>query len=198
MEQIMISNKQHHHKNDNNILRRMHRDSQTILSKNKPQVRIIHIFAPEIIKTDPANFRELVQRLTGKPSVSREKLTKKRPKSGGRRVVAEEDNIRSKVETVKSEEAAEIWRSSSSSGGSGDYNESGGFLAGFTDMEDGFMQQLGLFQPSLDLLLPQNHNPALMHHHQHPYRYNQNQQQQQQQQHHFFGEEDHTHNYRVI
>ncbi|CAM8933164.1 unnamed protein product [Rhodiola kirilowii] len=194
MEQIMISNKQHH-KNDNNILRRMHRDSQTILSKNKPQVRIIHIFAPEIIKTDPANFRELVQRLTGKPSVSREKLTKKRPKSGGRRVVAEEDNIRSKVETVKSEEAAEIWRSSSSSGGSGDYNESGGFLAGFTDMEDGFMQQLGLFQPSLDLL-PQNHNPALMHHHQHPYRYNQNQQQQQQ--HHFFGEEDHTHNYRVI
>ncbi|KAL3534177.1 hypothetical protein ACH5RR_002638 [Cinchona calisaya] len=34
----------------------------------KPKIRIIHIFAPEIIKTDVANFRELVQRLTGKPT----------------------------------------------------------------------------------------------------------------------------------
>ncbi|XP_050234583.1 VQ motif-containing protein 25-like [Mercurialis annua] len=42
----------------------MHRDSHVIA---KPAVRIIHIFAPEIIKTDVANFRELVQRLTGKP-----------------------------------------------------------------------------------------------------------------------------------
>ncbi|KAA0043729.1 VQ motif-containing protein 25-like [Cucumis melo var. makuwa] len=37
------------------------------ISKPKPKIRIIHIFAPEIIKTDVANFRELVQRLTGKP-----------------------------------------------------------------------------------------------------------------------------------
>lgn len=44
----------------------MHRDSH-VISKLKPKVRIIHIFAPEIIKTDVANFRELVQRLTGKP-----------------------------------------------------------------------------------------------------------------------------------
>ncbi|CAL1372390.1 unnamed protein product [Linum trigynum] len=33
-----------------------------------PKIRIIHIFAPEIIKTDVANFRELVHRLTGKPT----------------------------------------------------------------------------------------------------------------------------------
>lgn len=32
-----------------------------------PKVRIIHIIAPDIIKTDVSNFRELVQRLTGKP-----------------------------------------------------------------------------------------------------------------------------------
>ncbi|CAL1386920.1 unnamed protein product [Linum trigynum] len=38
-------------------------------SKPKPpKIRIIHIFAPEIIKTDATNFRELVQRLTGKPN----------------------------------------------------------------------------------------------------------------------------------
>uniref|UniRef100_A0ACD5VT96 Uncharacterized protein n=1 Tax=Avena sativa TaxID=4498 RepID=A0ACD5VT96_AVESA len=32
----------------------------------RPAIKIIHIIAPEIIKTDTANFRELVQRLTGR------------------------------------------------------------------------------------------------------------------------------------
>ncbi|KAF5736393.1 hypothetical protein HS088_TW14G00535 [Tripterygium wilfordii] len=32
-----------------------------------PKIRIIHIFAPQVIKTDVSNFRELVHRLTGKP-----------------------------------------------------------------------------------------------------------------------------------
>ncbi|XP_010943593.1 VQ motif-containing protein 17-like [Elaeis guineensis] len=45
----------------------MHDNSHAI-TKLKPKIRIVHIFAPEIIKTDPANFRELVQRLTGKPT----------------------------------------------------------------------------------------------------------------------------------
>ena len=45
----------------------MHRDSR-VISKLKPKIRIIHIYAPEVIKTEPANFRELVQRLTGKPA----------------------------------------------------------------------------------------------------------------------------------
>ncbi|XAR63386.1 hypothetical protein NMG60_11023299 [Bertholletia excelsa] len=44
----------------------MQKDSRTI-SKLKPKIRVIHIVAPEIIKTDVAGFRELVQRLTGKP-----------------------------------------------------------------------------------------------------------------------------------
>ncbi|XP_052173697.1 VQ motif-containing protein 25 [Diospyros lotus] len=58
--EMMMKKKQAHHAG-------MHRDSHKI-SKAKPKIRIIHIFAPEIIKTDAANFRELVQRLTGKPS----------------------------------------------------------------------------------------------------------------------------------
>lgn len=41
------------------------------IAKTKPKVRIIHLFAPEIIKTDVSNFRELVQRLTGKPSAQK-------------------------------------------------------------------------------------------------------------------------------
>jgi hypothetical protein len=32
----------------------------------RPAIKIIHIIAPEIIKTDAANFRDLVQRLTGR------------------------------------------------------------------------------------------------------------------------------------
>ncbi|CAA0827144.1 VQ motif-containing protein 17 [Striga hermonthica] len=42
-------------------------DYSRTLSKIKPKIRIIHVIAPEIIKTDVENFRELVQRLTGKP-----------------------------------------------------------------------------------------------------------------------------------
>ncbi|KAF8659030.1 hypothetical protein HU200_058875 [Digitaria exilis] len=36
----------------------------------RPKIKIIHIIAPEIIKTDVANFRSLVQRLTGKPTAA--------------------------------------------------------------------------------------------------------------------------------
>ncbi|KAK8496631.1 hypothetical protein V6N13_022953 [Hibiscus sabdariffa] len=36
-------------------------------SKANPKIRIIHVCAREIITTDVANFRELLQRLTGKP-----------------------------------------------------------------------------------------------------------------------------------
>ncbi|THG18977.1 VQ motif-containing protein 25-like [Camellia sinensis] len=45
----------------------MHKDSH-VVSKFKPKISIIHILAPEIIKTDVENFRELVQQLTGKPT----------------------------------------------------------------------------------------------------------------------------------
>ncbi|KAG8037194.1 hypothetical protein GUJ93_ZPchr0012g20381 [Zizania palustris] len=42
------------------------KDSSGEIPKGRPKIKIIHIIAPEIINTDVANFRELVQRLTGK------------------------------------------------------------------------------------------------------------------------------------
>jgi len=45
-----------------------HGVSTSTVPAARPKIRIIHIIAPEIIKTDVANFRDLVQRLTGKPA----------------------------------------------------------------------------------------------------------------------------------
>ncbi|XVF07361.1 hypothetical protein REPUB_Repub06bG0131800 [Reevesia pubescens] len=141
----------------------IHRDSQ-VISKAKPKIRIIHIFAPEIIKTDVANFRELVQRLTGKPP--QEKGFKKKPRIGRRDHIQEPrvtagfcDQIQKPVvaaamaakkmemrtgflagletrERVKEEEG--MWNSTSIG------ENSGGFLSGFGDL-DGFIQELGDF-----------------------------------------------------
>eukprot|EP00258_Populus_trichocarpa_P005983 XP_002309306.3 VQ motif-containing protein 25 [Populus trichocarpa] len=141
----------------------MHRDSHTI-DKVKPKIRIIHIFAPEIIKTDVANFRELVQRLTGKPTVQKggckKKATSARTQDQPRNcnnnnnylcdnkpVMTKKVELRSGFgstlgsrERVKEEE--EIWNGPNS----------GGFLGGFTDL-DGFIQELGEFP-----LLPMDAN----------------------------------------
>ncbi|EEF31659.1 conserved hypothetical protein [Ricinus communis] len=131
----------------------MHKDSQTI-SKVKPKIRIIHIFAPEIIKTDVANFRELVQRLTGKPAAdqkgSKSKIKKPRrvdhhhqhhhhhhqPRTNLPAVVTKKVEIRSGLGMVKKEEEEEeaMWNCANS----------GGFLAGFADL-DGFIQELDEF-----------------------------------------------------
>ncbi|XP_031488885.1 VQ motif-containing protein 18-like [Nymphaea colorata] len=46
-------------------------------SPSSPTVRIIHVVPPEIIKTDPCNFRALVQKLTGKP-IGRSRWTRHR------------------------------------------------------------------------------------------------------------------------
>ncbi|KAK8490925.1 hypothetical protein V6N11_008589 [Hibiscus sabdariffa] len=115
----------------------VHRDSQTI-SKAKPKIRIIHIFAPEIIKTDVANFRELVQRLTGKPP--QEKGCKRKARKP---VAAKKMELRTGFlagletrERVKEEDEG-MW-------GKNNYNigeASGGFLSDF----DGFIQELGEF-----------------------------------------------------
>ncbi|CAN6236577.1 unnamed protein product [Urochloa humidicola] len=46
-----------------------HRRLSHSIAKAPPRkIRIIHVLAPEIIKTEARHFRELVQRLTGKPS----------------------------------------------------------------------------------------------------------------------------------
>ncbi|KAF9680707.1 hypothetical protein SADUNF_Sadunf06G0149500 [Salix dunnii] len=142
----------------------IHKKSHTI-NKAKPKIRIIHIFAPEIIKTDAANFRELVQRLTGKPTGQKEGC-KRKPRTArvqdqprncnsnnnylcdSMPVVAKKVELRSGFgsalgsrEGVKEEE--EVWNIGANSGG---------FLGGFTDL-DGFLQELGEFP-----LLPMDAN----------------------------------------
>lgn len=58
----------------------MNKNSQ-IITKIKPKIRIIHIFAPEIINTDVKNFRTLVQSLTGKPEITKTGSKKKTTKT---------------------------------------------------------------------------------------------------------------------
>ncbi|CAH9063068.1 unnamed protein product [Cuscuta europaea] len=92
------------------------KDSLTKISKPKPKIRIIHIFAPEIIKTDVQNFRELVQRLTGKPP------EKKKP-AGALKRLTPEPAVEAKRVELRDEEIC---------GG-------GGFLSGLQGGEfDGF------------------------------------------------------------
>lgn len=143
----------------------MQKDSHTI-SKLKPKIRIIHIFAPEIIKTDVANFRELVQRLTGKPTSNdhhnhkkgcKNKLIK-HPSTTSSRKDEEEHNQKKVVETKSGfvgfgmfkEEADQedhemmmMWNNNGAN--------SGGFLGGFSDLECnyGFIQELGEQLPLL-------------------------------------------------
>ncbi|KAI4333210.1 hypothetical protein L6164_018047 [Bauhinia variegata] len=128
------------------------RDSHMI-SKLKPKVRIIHIYAPEIIKTDVANFRELVQRLTGKPDDDTGGISKtmKPPTTKDlmnlhpkQMTIEEEEEFlglqngkRVKSEEDKEEEDDEIWRRSKST------EKLSGFLDGFSDL-DGFMEELGV------------------------------------------------------
>ncbi|KAK6941917.1 VQ protein [Dillenia turbinata] len=124
----------------------MHKDSQTI-SKTKPKIRIIHIFAPEIIKTDVANFRELVQRLTGKPT--ERDSTKNKKVRMIRRSSREEIKTTLDIEKschlrsdhqrmIKSDHhhhhQEELWRG----------ENSGGFLGGLADL-DGFIQEINGF-----------------------------------------------------
>lgn len=102
------------------------------ISKVKPKIRIIHIFAPEIIKTDVANFRELVQRLTGKPTDSK----KKQKISSNKQMEAAMTSGFDESAGLKGEE--EIWR---------DANSGGGFLCGFAEFDDGsFMQEINQFR----------------------------------------------------
>lgn len=91
----------------------MHKRTHNI-SKVKPKIRIIHIFAPEIIKINAENFREVVQRLTGKPTGDNMAKKSKRMDAGC-------------CTRIKGEE--EIWRGANSS-------------SGFAAEIDGFMQDI--------------------------------------------------------
>lgn len=70
----------------------IYKDSHTV-TKLKPKIRIIHVVAPEIIKTDVKNFRELVQRLTGKTTAEVKGTTKEKHEVKGS---IKESNVQSK------------------------------------------------------------------------------------------------------
>ncbi|XP_043693392.1 VQ motif-containing protein 25-like [Telopea speciosissima] len=122
----------------------MHKGSH-LISKFQPKIRIVHIFAPEIIKTDVANFRELVQRLTGKPPPNDH--NKRSNKKKANCVVRREELLISNLkqtktrdlqdgfQRIKEEEEREMW------GGS---ENSSGFFSGLGDLE-GFIQGFGEF-----------------------------------------------------
>nr|GLL24619.1 VQ motif-containing protein 25 isoform X1 [Ipomoea trifida] len=121
-----------------------------------PKIRIIHIFAPEIIKTDVENFRELVQRLTGKPP-EKKRARKVAESRGGviPAVAAKKMELRAGFqltaglrEKIKGED--EIWSGA---------NSGGGFLGGLPEFE-GFMEELNHIPfPILPLDVPV-YNPA--------------------------------------
>ncbi|PKU76494.1 VQ motif-containing protein 25-like [Dendrobium catenatum] len=88
--------------------------SHTLL---KPKIRIVHIFAPEIIKTDPSNFRQLVQLLTGKPE------RKKKKKQQQQVALMAEETERKNKERLKEEEEEERKNSGGSVTDFGDVDE---------------------------------------------------------------------------
>ncbi|KAL6539865.1 hypothetical protein OROHE_011636 [Orobanche hederae] len=125
----------------------MHKNSQTIMPREKSEIRIIHIFAPQIIKTDAANFRELVQRLTGKPKdnegstkKSKTKFNEQESRNTATTTITTTDNNNNnnnfRANKVKGFHAEgfgekmngeeEIWR---------DANTGGGFLGGFSEFD---------------------------------------------------------------
>ncbi|OWM82657.1 VQ motif-containing protein 25-like [Punica granatum] len=120
----------------------MRKDSHSI-SKTKPKIRIIHIFAPEIIKTDVDNFRELVQRLTGKPAGNDQKSLRRIKKS---RMVCRKGSM---IFHDKYEDPGQLQSSSESRGmvvkreelGIWNADSSGSFLNGFEHL-DGYVQAL--------------------------------------------------------
>ncbi|KAI4319595.1 hypothetical protein MLD38_033177 [Melastoma candidum] len=114
-----------------------------------PKIRVIHLFAPEIIKTDTANFRDLVQSLTGNAAAAeanhdcgpeRKRARELEP----RVVVPERPKPRKAVHfdlfrgldsrerlTVKEERM-----------------DCGNYLKDFIDLDDGFMWELRGLQPT--------------------------------------------------
>ncbi|KAK7345153.1 hypothetical protein VNO77_15664 [Canavalia gladiata] len=151
------------HKTPNSLA--MHKDSHTVCKTKPPKIRIIHIFAPEIIKTDAENFRELVQKLTGKPSgenknkkkvrvmAKKEQEHSRSSSSSGsgmsedHRVVTKKIEVRNNNnggfwgfdvarDRVKEELEVGVCCSNGSSGG--------GYLGGFSDLE-GFISEISEF-----------------------------------------------------
>ncbi|CAL9120922.1 unnamed protein product [Musa textilis] len=123
----------------------------------KPEIRVVHVSSPEIIKTDAANFRELVQRLTGKPTIGIGKNKKKKKKKtrtlrmtaegevaprckplevmGGQKEMHEEYGCGEGAKRgPEVEEMRELWVEKNSGCFSGKFGEIDGFLQELSDV----------------------------------------------------------------
>lgn len=134
----------------------MHKDSHKI-SKMKPKIRIIHIYAPEIIKTDAENFRELVQKLTGKPSEDKKYFKKKTRVivEGSKKEGREQESSKSTTSSgsgLSSEDCSRMITIKNEVSNNGGFwgldltmdkvkEEVGGYLGGFSDLE-GFISEI--------------------------------------------------------
>ncbi|KAK9169933.1 hypothetical protein Syun_002073 [Stephania yunnanensis] len=139
----------------------------------KPKIRIVHVFAPKVIETDPANFRQLVQRLTGKPAArkgikSRSKRRKNDHKMMVMKRVANEKLVPLEVQLM--EEASSSTTSSPSCSWDryrcdpmiGMKEEEGMWRAGLEDF-DGFVQGLEFpFMPLLNNISSDHHIDMLI------------------------------------
>lgn len=94
----------------------------------KPKIRIIHIIAPQIIKTDVENFRELVQRLTGKHAAEGKGSNKKRRCHTKKEMINPQRNMKEESEEIN-------YRAE---------NASNGFLSRY-GIDEGFIQDFGEF-----------------------------------------------------
>ncbi|GMN55364.1 hypothetical protein TIFTF001_024487 [Ficus carica] len=136
----------------------------------KPKIRIIHVFAPEIIKTDVANFRQLVQSLTGKGAEQADAKGKdeedcdKNRKGFDRSASDQPTSKKTAEQTIKrgvdgdrfpaviKEEVEELWRSSGDDHHKMNNSSATSFLDGFSDLEYGFIDEISEIRASLPMI----------------------------------------------
>ncbi|KAJ8645239.1 hypothetical protein MRB53_006987 [Persea americana] len=111
----------------------MHKQSHAV-SKLKRNIRIVHLIAPEVIKTDVENFRELVQRLTGKPASARKCIDKnKKKKVEGCSIHVMDSNVSESSNRCEERVKEEEMRGKKNSGFFGGFGDLGGFTQGMTE-----------------------------------------------------------------
>ncbi|KFK37052.1 hypothetical protein AALP_AA4G206000 [Arabis alpina] len=147
----------------------MHKQSRT-LTKSKPNIRIIHIYAPEIIKTDVSSFREIVQKLTGKPDhhhhdLHHQKGLKRNPKSRASHDHDHHDQVHDMNKNhgffINSEVEEDMMSMTWNNDGG---ESSGGFLNDLGDL-DGFIQELSGEFPYLPFTIDPNSVASTSHLH---------------------------------
>ncbi|CAN1278160.1 VQ motif-containing protein 17 [Linum perenne] len=146
--------------------------STNAVTKKPPKIRIIHIFAPEIIKTDVANFRELVQRLTGKPTVNDGHVSERKKRKSKSKQLPPPPNVNDETNGRYSDENDSVCYPYHNGGflGVGSWfdattvkeenriewpvNQDGRTGCGYFEEIDGFIQELGAEFP---LVEPNHH-----------------------------------------